>query len=185
MARLPYRDAQDLAPADRDLLARNINLFRLMVHSPGGARAFNGLGRYIRFDSPLDARLREMAIIQIGWLKRVEYEFTHHVKIGRDFGVTDDDIRAIIDDTAGRPTSLDPLSLAVLRAAREMTDGLEASEQTFAELRRGLDERSLTDLVLVIAFYNAVIRFLCTMKIDNEPEYAKLLAEFPFPGDAR
>ena len=62
MARLPYLDAQDLAPADRDLLARPINLFRLMVHSPGGARAFNALGRYIRFDSPLDPRLREQAM---------------------------------------------------------------------------------------------------------------------------
>ena len=185
MARLPYLDAQDLAPADRDLLARNINLFRLMVHSPGAARAFNGLGRYIRFDSPLDPRLREMAIIQVGWITRVEYEFTHHVKIGREFGVSDDDIRAIIDETAGRPTTLDPLTRAVLRAAREMTEGLEASEDTFAQLRQGLDERSVTDLVIVIAFYNAVVRFLCTMKIDNEPEYARLLAEFPFPEGAQ
>ncbi len=181
MARLPYLNVEDLAPADRDLLARPINLFRLMVHSPGGARAFHGLGRYIRFESPLDARLREMAIIQIGWLTRVEYEFTHHVKIGRDFGVTTSDIRAIIDETAGRPTSLAPLERAVLRAAREMTHGLAASEQTFAELRQGLDERAVTDLVIVISFYNAVVRFLTTMQIDNEPEYAKLLSEFPFP----
>lgn len=184
MARLPYLDAQDLAPADRDLLARPINLFRLMVHSPGGARAFNALGRYIRFDSPLDPRLREMAIIQVGWMTRVEYEFTHHVKIGREFGVSDDDIRALIDETEGRASALPPLDRAVLRAAREMTSGLEASEQTFAELRKGLDERALTDLVLVIAFYNAVIRFLSTMRIDNEPEYAKMLAEFPFPESA-
>jgi len=28
--------------------------------------------------------------------------------------------------------------------------------------------------------YNAVVRFLETMQIDNEPEYQALLAEFPF-----
>ena len=181
MARLPYLDKSDLAPEHQDLLARNINLFRLMVHSPGGARAFSGLGQYIRFGSKLDPRLREMAILQVGYLTRSVYEYTHHIKIGRDFGVSDDDIRAIAAETAGKPTALDAPTKAVLRAAREMTEGLAASEETFAELRNALDAERLTDLVLIIAFYNAVVRFLGTMQIDNEPQYQRLLAEFPLP----
>jgi alkylhydroperoxidase family enzyme len=181
MARLPYLDQADLAPEHQDLLARNINLFRLMAHSPAGARAFHGLGQYIRFKSRLDARLREMAILQVGYLTRSVYEYTHHIKIGRDFGVSDEDLRAIAAETAGRPSGLDGLTRAVLRAAREMTQGLAASDETFAALRQGLDEERLTDLVLVIAFYNAVVRFLATMQIDNEPEYQRLLADFPLP----
>ena len=43
------------------------------------------------------------------------------MKIGHDFGVTDEDIRALIDETAGRPTKLDPMTKTVLLAAREMT----------------------------------------------------------------
>jgi alkylhydroperoxidase family enzyme len=181
MARLPYLDKSDLAPEHQDLLARSINLFRLMVHSPGGARAFSALGQYIRFGSKLDPRLREMAILQVGYLTRSVYEYTHHIKIGRDFGVSDDDIRAIAAETAGKATALDALTRAVLRAAREMTEGLAASDETFAALRNDLDEERLTDLVLIIAFYNAVVRFLGTMQIDNEPEYQRLLAEFPLP----
>jgi alkylhydroperoxidase family enzyme len=181
MARLPYLDQSDLAPEHQDLLARNINLFRLMVHSPGGARAFSGLGQYIRFGSKLDPRLREMAILQVGYLTRSVYEYTHHIKIGRDFGVSDDDIRAIAAETAGKATALDALTKAVLRAAREMTQNLAASDETFAALRKSLDEERVTDLVLIIAFYNAVVRFLGTMQIDNEPEYQRLLAEFPLP----
>jgi alkylhydroperoxidase family enzyme len=181
MARLPYLDKSDLPPEHQDLLARSINLFRLMVHSPGGARAFSALGQYIRFGSKLDPRLREMAILQVGYLTRSVYEYTHHIKIGRDFGVSDDDIRAIAAETAGKATALDALTRAVLRAAREMTEGLAASDETFAALRNDLDEERLTDLVLVIAFYNAVVRFLGTMQIDNEPEYQRLLAEFPLP----
>ena len=41
MARLPYLNAADLAPENQDLLKRPINLFRAMVHSPNGARAFH------------------------------------------------------------------------------------------------------------------------------------------------
>ena len=180
MARLPYLNAADLAPENQDLLKRPINLFRAMVHSPNGARAFHGLGEFIRWDSKLDARLREMAIIQVGYMTRSVYEYTHHVKIGMDFGVTADDIRAIAAETAGQPSSLDALSKAVLRAAREMTESLAASDATFAELRQHLNEEHLTDLVLTIAFYNAVVRYLGTLQIDNEPEYQKYLADFPF-----
>ena len=181
MARLPYLDVSDLAPENQDLLKRPINLFRAMVHSPNGARAFHGLGEFIRWQSKLNPRLREMAILQVGYMTRSVYEYTHHIKIGRDFGVFDDDIRAIALESVGRPSGLDALTRAVLAAAREMTSSYAASDATFAALRAALDPESITDLVLIISFYNAVVRFLATMQIDNEPEYQKLLAEFPFP----
>src|SRR5579862_6189008 len=118
MARVPYLEKSDLAAADQELLNRPISLFKALVHSPNAARAFSGLGGFIRHTSKLDPRLRELAILQVGWLARSPYEWSHHVKIGHDFGVTDSDIQALIDDTAGRHTSLDALSLLVLKAAR-------------------------------------------------------------------
>lgn len=179
MARLPYLDPADLAPEDQELLKRPIALHRLMVHSPGGARAFGKLGTYIRFGSKLDPRLRELAILQVGWLARSPYEWSHHVKIGFDFGVDDADIRGLIAESAGQASELDPQARAVLRAAREMTEGLAASDESFAALRGFLNEADLTDLVLTIAFYNAVVRFLATMQIDVEPEYQPYLERYP------
>ena len=49
------------------------------------------MGGVIRYKSKLDPRLRERAILQVGWMEKSEYEFTHHVKIGKEFGVTDED----------------------------------------------------------------------------------------------
>jgi alkylhydroperoxidase family enzyme len=181
VARIPYLDKSDLAAENQDLLARNINLHRALSHSPNGARSFTGLGKFIRHQSRLDPRLREMAIIQVGYLTRSPYEYSHHIKIGRDFGVSDDDIRAIIAETAGRPTALEPLAKTVLRAAREMTLGMAASDETFAALRRELDTERLTDLVMTIAFYNGVVRLLATMQIDVEADYLPYLDEFPLP----
>src|SRR5207344_515010 len=148
MARVPYRERSDLPPEHKDLLARNINLFRAMVHSPDGARAFHGLGEFIRHKSRLDPRLRELAILQVGYLTRSVYEYTHHIKIGRDFGVSDDDLRALAAETASRPSKLEPLARTVLRAAREMTQGFAISDETFAALKKELDHERLTDLVL-------------------------------------
>lgn len=181
MARFNYLTKSDLAPENQDLLARDIALYRILAHSPGGARAFHGLGRYIRFGSKLDPRLRELAILQVGYLTRSPYEYSHHIKIGYEFGVSADDIRALIDETAGKPTHLDLLTKTVLRGAREMTADMAMSESTFTELRKHLSEEHLLDLVLTIAFYNGVVRVLATMQIDVEPEYQKYLEQFPFP----
>ena len=44
-----------------------------------------------------------------------------------------------------------------------------------------LGEEHTVDLLLVISFYNAVVRMLYTLEIDVEDEYLPLLEEFPLP----
>jgi len=181
MARLPYLDKSDLPPEQQDLLDRPINLMRALVHSPNATRAFSGLGQFIRRTSRLDPRLRELAILQVGYLARSPYEYSHHIKIGRDFGVSDADIRAMIDETEGRASGLEPLAQAVLKAARQMTEGRLVDDATFTSLRHELGEERLTDLVITIAFYCGVVRLLATLDIDVEPDYRHYLKEFPLP----
>ena len=181
MARLPYLDVSDLAPEQRDLLGRPIALAKALVNSPKAARAFLGLGGYIRHGSKLDPRLRELAILQVGWLARSPYEWSHHVKLGHDFGVSDEDVQGLIDDTAGRPNGLDPLAKMVLKAARQMTAEGAVDEATFAALRAELGNELVLDLTLAIGFYNAVVRVLATLQIDVEPEYMPYLERFPLP----
>jgi alkylhydroperoxidase family enzyme len=117
----------------------------------------------------------------VGWLARSPYEWSHHVKLGYDFGVSDEDVRALIDDTAGRPTGLDALSKLVLKAAREMTADGTMAEATFAALQSELGNEQMVDLTLTIGFYNAVVRVLATLQIDVEPDYMPYLERFPLP----
>jgi alkylhydroperoxidase family enzyme len=185
MARVPYLDQQDLAAEHRDLLKRNVNIFRALANSPDGARAFHGVGQFIRFKSRLDPRLRELAILMVGYVARSPYEWSHHVEIGKRFGVSDADIRALMDEAEGRPSELEPLAKAVLKAAAEMTRDLAISDATFAELRQSLDNERTVDLVITIAFYNAVVRVLASLQIDVEDGYRHYLDEFPLPAGAR
>ena len=46
-----------------------------------------------------------------------------------------------------------------------------------------LSTEHLTDLVLTISFYCAVVRFLATMQVDVEPEYMTYLERWPLPKD--
>jgi len=76
-------DPSDLAPEDQDLLKRPISLFKALVNSPKAGRAFSGSAAIIRYGSKLDPRLRELAILQVGWLA-VRLRVSHHVKLGYD-----------------------------------------------------------------------------------------------------
>ena len=181
MARLPYLDKADLLPEHQDLLARNLNLYRVLAHSPRAARSLNTLARYIRDGSRLDPRLREFAVLQVSYLARSAWGYSHHVRIGREIGLSAEDIRAVADETAGRPTKLEPLAKTVLRAAREMTTELAVSDKTFAALQQDLDGERLTDLMVTIAFYNGLVRLLETMQVDVEEDYLPYLEEFPLP----
>ena len=184
MARLPYLEKSDLAEADQEILARDINLYKILAHSPDAARAFQGLGRFIRYGSTLDPRLREMAIVMVGYLARSPYEYSHHIKIGRDFGVSDDDFLALIDEAEGCEPVLDPLDRAVLAAAREMTSEGTLGDATYAALSQRLSKEHLLDLIITIAFYNGVVRVLAATEMDVEESYMPYLEEFPLPGPA-
>jgi alkylhydroperoxidase family enzyme len=88
MARLPYLTRDDLPPADHALLDRDLNLYAVLAHSPAAARAFGAPALYVRHDSALDPRLRELAILQIGYATGTRYEYVHHVEIGLANGLT-------------------------------------------------------------------------------------------------
>lgn len=48
MARLPYLEADQVAPEYRDMLKRNTNLHKLLANSPDMAIAFNSVGNFMR-----------------------------------------------------------------------------------------------------------------------------------------
>src|ERR1700742_4281838 len=145
MARLPYLEPEQVAPEYRDMLKRNTNLHKLLVNSPDMARAFSGMGSYIRFKSKPDPRLRELAILQVGWMEKSEYEFTHHVKIGKEFGVTDEDIQNLFLETEGKTSKHETLARAILKGAGEMVRDLAMTDVTFAEIKKELTNEHMTD----------------------------------------
>ncbi|MGB7307036.1 MAG: carboxymuconolactone decarboxylase family protein [Burkholderiaceae bacterium] len=180
-ARVPYLNQDDLSDEHKDLLNRPIWLTRALVNSPGTARAFHVLGNHIRFGMKLDMRLRELAILQVGWLARSPFEWSHHVKLGMEFGVSKQDIEGLIAETAGEPSGLGNLEKKVLLAAREMAANVEIPEPLFKEIQHELGNEQVVDLVVTIATYCAVVRVLASLGIEVEPEYRRYLEMFPLP----
>jgi len=182
MARLPYLSVSDLAEEDRDLLARDINLHRLLAHSPAGARAFTQLSTWIRYHSALNPRLRELVILQIGYCTGSDYEFSHHIRIGHDFGISDEDLNALMTETRGKESNLGRLEQLALSAAREMVEHGAIQEATLASLTTLLSNQEIIELVMIASFYVGVVHLLASLNIDVETDYLPYLAQFPFTG---
>ena len=96
-------------------------------------------------------------------------------------GVGRDQLDRHADAEGGRESGLGELERAVLSAAREITDDVTLSDETFAVLERGLDTANLVDLILAISFYNGASRALNALQIDVEDSYQHYLEEFPLP----
>ena len=177
MARVPYLDAGDLGETDQALLRRPINLFRALANNPDGLREFQRVGEWIRHHGQLDARLRELAILRVGYVTRCAYEFSHHVRIGQEFGLTAGDIN-LVRRPAGAPGG-DEGAAVVIQAATEITTDLGLADETWQRLVSQVGTGCAVELVLVVAHYCAVVRVLNSLKVDVEPEYERYLREFP------
>jgi alkylhydroperoxidase family enzyme len=179
VARVPYRSAEELAEEHRDLLSRPINLFRGLANSPEAFSRFHALGEWIRRDCELDPRMRELVILQVGYLTDSPYEFSHHVEIGRKFGVTDEDVEGLIDLAAGRPTHFTDAERDLLEAAARLTEDRTVPDELWDRLAGRMPPARLVDFVVVAAFYCMVVRVLGTLQIEVEPEYEQYLDRFP------
>ncbi len=181
MARVPYLSKADLAVSDQDLLDRDLNLYRALANSPAAARAFAAPALYLRHESALDPRLRELAIVQVGYVTGVSYVYAHHIEIGIDAGLKPADIRAIALNTAGEKSHFNSLERTVLATARELVAGPALSDSTYATLREALDPERVVDLIMVISVYCGVVRLLGALQIELEEGYAQYLDDFPLP----
>jgi alkylhydroperoxidase family enzyme len=179
MARVPYVPVDEIDPTHVDLIGRPINLGQALVNSSEGYRNHHMLGAWIRSGSTIDPWLRELLILQVGYLTKSPYEFSHHVKISAGFGVTDEDIRDLIRFDSGQANALSEAAREALTAVRELTLDADVSDETWARLAARYPNDQLVEILLVVGYYNHVIRLLSALRIDVEPEYLPYLEKFP------
>ncbi len=180
MARVALLSKDDLAEADRDILDRPINLHRVLANAPVLGKPWMALGNAMRYDMALDGRLREMAILEVGYLYGARYEISHHLKIGFGAGLTEDDVEGVRHEARGLSSKeLGDVELLVLGATREIALDVDLPQTTWDRLVAALGETETVELCVVISYYSGVVRLLTALDVDVEEEYASLLDRFP------
>ena len=105
-----------MMPAERRNPADAGNLLATLVRHPKLTRAFLRFNNHLLFCSTLPPRLRELAVLRVAHRRDCEYEWRHHVRMGREAGLTDDVI-----DGVQRGEAADDLDRAILHAVDELS----------------------------------------------------------------
>jgi alkylhydroperoxidase family enzyme len=173
-ARVPYLTRDDLPEADREIFDQFIkergaepgHIHRAVANAPNLLRRFLGLANELRNGTKLDPKLRELALMTVGRLTNAEYEFTHHWNLALKAGVKREQLEQLADFESS--PAFNDHERAVMRYASEATTNVKVTDATFNSLRAFLDTRRIVELVMNVAFYNAVARVLVPLGVELE-----------------
>ena len=161
---------EELQPEVREALANlpPLNVFRMVAKLPASFRPFLQLGGSLLGDEAIDARTREIAILRVAHVTGAPYEWAQHAQLARSVGVSDEAIEAIRSDEPEGVLTAD--ELLVRRAADEISRDVRLSDEALQLLIDRYEERGACSIILCIAYYNMLSRFLESTRVPIEPE---------------
>jgi 4-carboxymuconolactone decarboxylase len=164
---LPYPDINALPPDLQDAVTSrgSLNIFRMIMHSPGLAPNFLTLASDVLQHNSLSVTWRELVILRVGFRYRCTYELHHHLIIGRAVGLSEDDITAA---ESGSTEKLGERETALLRLTDLLLTNHTLSEAERAEALDTLTVNQLADLTITVGFYQLVCNFLNTFGVEPE-----------------
>ena len=170
-ARIPLLSLEDARQAARDAevpeALAELNIFRLLLRHPDFAGQVSGMLMTLLFRGKLDARLRELVIMRIGWATGSVYEWTQHWRIATQLGVEETELLALRDWRAHPEWS--ELDRAVLSATDETLEAGAISAETWSECSRllpGVEE--CLELVGAIGTWRFVSQLLRSLEVPLE-----------------
>lgn len=143
------------------------NLFRMQLHNPAIAEAWLQLGTAVRFKGALDSATRELAICEVARSTGAEYEWRAHRRIAASEGISEEQLD-VLPNWQAAESLFDHRQRAVLKVAQTLTESVSIDGADFDTVREYLSPRELVELIVTIAYYNMVARFLVGLQIDLE-----------------
>ena len=139
------------------------NIFKTLSHHPDLFRRWLVFGNHVLFKSTLPPRERELIILRIGWLCEAEYEWAQHVLIGKEAGLTAEEIDRIKAGPNARGWS--EADKLLLQATDELRKDAFITDATWNGLSRHFDTKQLMDVVFAVGQYNLVSMALNTLGV--------------------
>lgn len=142
----------------------------IQLHSPELAQASRPVNRYLRFESGLGGRVRELAILVTARSHDSRFEWAAHEAEARKEGVPAEAIETV---RRNRPTAgLADEDAAVIELGREMFVARKVSDATYAQALAQFGRKGLVNLVALMGNYAATAALLTAfdMQLDDGVE---------------
>ncbi len=180
MPRPPYLNPEDVPAEYREHFEalinapgrRAIHILRVLANAPALMPKFSALGNALLTGGTLDPKLRELALEGVGIASGSEYEYVHHWNMAMERAGVAREQLVHLQEFETSPL-FNTGERAVIRYAMEATRNVKVADATFAAVRELLGDQQLMELVLVVAFYNMVVRILEPLEVRLEPGVVK------------
>ncbi|MGH9843136.1 MAG: carboxymuconolactone decarboxylase family protein [Blastocatellia bacterium] len=156
---------------------RVYNIFTTLARHPKLLKNWLAFGSHVLSQSTLPAREREIVILRVGWLCRAEYEWGHHVAIGKKAGLGSDDIARIAEGADA--TGWDEFEAALLRAVDELHTNSFISDSTWQALAGRYNTEQLLDFLFTVGQYKLVSMVLNSTGIQLEEGFEGFSMRLP------
>jgi alkylhydroperoxidase family enzyme len=173
---LPDEPVDEITALVFDIFRREnrspINLYRALANSPKILRAYAALAQGLRYEAATPRPLRELMILRTAQLAGSRYEWAHHRQMAMAAGVPEEQVEAL----SGWQSSgaFDERERAALRCTEEV-HRRAVTDETFRELECLFGTSEAIELVLLVAFYQAVAMVIQALDLPVEPEYRRFL----------
>ena len=149
-----YTVAQSELLGPYEEAGRLYNVYTTMANHEDLMRDWIVFASHVLRRNTLPPRDREILILRIGWLCQSEYEWAQHTRIGKQEGLTDDEILRITKGPDAPGWSKDDALL--LRAVDELHEDAFIADATWNALAQTYSQKQMMDLVFTVGEYNLV-----------------------------
>lgn len=177
-------DALGAFPTSRDFVLthwkaqddfRGLYLLGTLVRHPALAKAFLSFNAHAARAPSIPARVRELLILRMSWLRKSEYEFVQHVILGKRAGITDEEVQRV--QRGPDAPGWDAADADIVRAVDELHAHARIGDATWARLSQRYDTQQLMDMIFAVGCYEILAMAINSFATPLDPGVAPLDAE--------
>lgn len=171
MTRMPFatREAMDAdgqavwdeIETSRGGVARN---YAALLNNPQAAGALAGLGGYARYETPLPARVKALAVLTAAREACGHYVWTVNQNAAKDAGLSDEIIAAIREYRA--PAGFGADDATVVQFVLELLRQHRISDATFEAMRDLVGNAGAVDVLVVSGYYHTLAHCLQALEVE-------------------
>jgi 4-carboxymuconolactone decarboxylase len=149
--------------------------FNINVRDPDGGQLLFDMGDRVRFHMSVPDKLKELAIILTARYWGAQFEWLAHRRAAVQAGLSEDKVKAIAEGR--RPAGMSADEEAVYNFITELFRTKQASDATFAAVKKVAGERGVVDLMVSAGYYQMVSML---MNVDRLPVAANQQPELKY-----
>ena len=171
MTRVPYatRETMDAAgqkvwdeiETSRGGVARN---YAALLNNPQASGAMAGLGGYVRYETPMDPRIKALAVLTAAREACGSYVWTVNQAPAKAAGLSVEVIAAIHEYRA--PAGMDGKDASIVQFALEILRQHRVSDATFEAVRAMVGDAGVVDILVVVGYYHSLAHCLQALDVD-------------------